>query len=43
MPVLLIIGDKIICKDISNLTNKDVSDIDILTGGFPCQAFSIAG
>lgn len=34
---------KIICKDIKNLTSEELVPIDILTGGFPCQAFSIAG
>ena len=26
-----------------NLQGKDLKIIDILTGGFPCQAFSLAG
>ncbi len=30
-------------KDIRKLQVDEVSKIDILTGGFPCQAFSIAG
>jgi len=30
-------------KDLNNLDPKEVTPIDILTGGFPCQAFSIAG
>lgn len=34
---------KIICNDIKNLDASQLSKIDILTGGFPCQAFSIAG
>jgi len=34
---------KIICDDIKNLKTESLSKIDILTGGFPCQAFSIAG
>ena len=30
-------------KDLNDLEPKEVSPIKILTGGFPCQAFSIAG
>ena len=30
-------------KDLNKLKTSEVEKIDILTGGFPCQAFSIAG
>jgi len=33
----------VIVKDLKKLSTNEVSKIDILTGGFPCQAFSIAG
>lgn len=35
--------DYMICDDIKNLKIDSLSKIDILTAGFPCQAFSIAG
>jgi DNA (cytosine-5)-methyltransferase 1 len=33
----------IICDDIKNLETKSLKKVDVLTAGFPCQAFSIAG
>ena len=33
----------IICDDIKNLDIDSLDSVDILTAGFPCQAFSIAG
>lgn len=35
-------GDNPMC-DITKVNEKDIPDFDILLGGFPCQAFSIAG
>ncbi len=29
--------------DIHKLSEKDIPDFDVLVGGFPCQAFSVAG
>lgn len=34
---------KLFEKDLKQLKTSEVEKIDILTGGFPCQAFSIAG
>lgn len=34
---------KLVTKDIHNLETKEIPKIDVLTGGFPCQAFSVAG
>lgn len=33
----------IICDDVHNIDFTQYKDIDIVTGGFPCQAFSYAG
>lgn len=33
----------IVIDDISNINTKDIPEVDIIVGGFPCQAFSIAG
>lgn len=38
--------NKLIQKDITKISNKEISSldsVDVLTAGFPCQAFSIAG
>lgn len=35
--------DYLVEDDIKNVDPNDIHDIDILNGGFPCQAFSIAG
>lgn len=34
---------KLFEKDLKDLKTNEVDTIDILTGGFPCQAFSVAG
>ena len=34
---------KLFEKDLNDLGTSEVAPVDILTGGFPCQAFSIAG
>lgn len=36
-------NNKLIVDDIKNVKAKDIPDFDIMIGGFPCQAFSIAG
>ncbi len=34
---------KLFEKDLKELQTNEVEKVDILTGGFPCQAFSVAG
>lgn len=34
---------KVDCRDIHDVKPDEIPDFDILIGGFPCQAFSIAG
>lgn len=33
----------IACKDIKDVLPADIPDVDVILGGFPCQAFSVAG
>lgn len=37
-------GDKYLIEDdIKNIDGNSIPNVDIITGGFPCQAFSVAG
>lgn len=33
----------LILRDVRGLETREIPRIDVLTGGFPCQAFSVAG
>lgn len=34
---------ELVVEDINNVATKDIPEVDVLVGGFPCQAFSVAG
>ncbi|MDO4467773.1 MAG: DNA (cytosine-5-)-methyltransferase, partial [Bacillota bacterium] len=34
---------KVDVRDISTVNGNEIPDVDVIMGGFPCQAFSIAG
>lgn len=34
---------KVDCSDIKDVSPDDIPDVDVIMGGFPCQAFSVAG
>ena len=34
---------KVDCRDINDVKASEIPDFDVLLGGFPCQAFSLAG
>ncbi len=36
-------SNTLVVDDIRNVKAKDIPDFDIMIGGFPCQAFSVAG
>lgn len=36
-------NNELIVDDIRNVEAKDIPDFDVMIGGFPCQAFSVAG
>jgi DNA (cytosine-5)-methyltransferase 1 len=37
------LGKHAVCKDINDIDLSEIPDCEIVTGGFPCQDFSIAG
>lgn len=33
----------LVVEDVSNIKSDELPDVDVIVGGFPCQAFSVAG
>lgn len=36
-------GAEVVCGDVAKVDPDDIPDVDVMLGGFPCQAFSLGG
>ena len=36
-------GAEVVCGDVAKVDSDSIPDVDVMLGGFPCQAFSLAG